>query len=208
MKCRLWFVAVLTLVILGLGAWVSPYAATANDGEIKGLAAGVPGGSIALSATGNPSAEFQISFGSPSLLFSVVISPTTQVEIEEGSFPITVSNGNTVEVEGSIDPATGKFLVERLKLEDFLELEIHAFIVDVPPSGTGGTLTLPMTPGSSPVSVPFSLVVSGQQFFMTLTPDTLVEGVPPLTLNDGDRVEFEAILRDGELKVQKIKEDN
>lgn len=209
MKQRLWLGTVFTLVVvLGLGGWVLPYVASAEDGKIKGLAAGLPVGGISLLASGNLSAEFQVGFGDPSILFPVVISSTTQVEVEEGSLPATLRNGDAVEVEGSIDP-TGKLLVDKLDLENFLELEINAFIVDIPPLGPGGTLNLPLAPGSPSVGVMFSLVVSGVQFPMVITAETQVEGITPtLALNDGDQVEFEAIVRGGEIRVIKIKEED
>jgi hypothetical protein len=196
----------LTLVVLGLGGWVDPYVASAEDGKIKGLAAGVPGGSISLLTSGNPSADFQVGFGDPAILFPVVISPTTQVEVEEGSFPATLSNGDAIEVEGRITPE-GKLQVSKLEMEDFLELEINAFIVDIPT--LDNTLTLPMAPGSPPVTVTFRLAVSSTIFPMVITPETQVEGsTPPLVLNEGEQVEFEAIFRDGEIRVIKIKDED
>lgn len=207
MKQRLWLGALLTLVVLGLGGWVLPYVASAEDGKIKGLAAGLPVGGITLSAAlGNSSAEFQVGFGDPAILFPVVISLTTQVEVGEGVFPATLSNGDAVEVEGSIDPATGKLQVSKLELENFLELEIKALIVAIPTPGN--TLTLPLAPGPS-VTVTFSLAVSGVQFPMVITSETRVdESTPSLVLNVDDQVEFEAIFRDGEIRVIKIKKED
>ncbi|MBI2882434.1 MAG: hypothetical protein HYY11_00765 [Candidatus Methylomirabilis oxyfera] len=204
MRQRLMFNGMLMLVVLGLGGFglLSPTGAIgAQDGKIKGLAAGVPGGSISLAATGNPTTEFQVTFGDPAISFPVVISPATQVKIEEGTLPATLRNGDAVEVEGSITPE-GKLLLDELELEDFLELEIDAIITSVP----GGALTLPLAPGSPAVFVQFSLVASGTTFSMVITPETEVEG-GALLLTAGTRVEFEAVLRDSEIRVIKIKSE-
>ncbi|MCZ7626654.1 MAG: DUF5666 domain-containing protein [Candidatus Methylomirabilis sp.] len=142
--------------------------------------------------------EFQVTFGSPSIAFPVILTSATLVEIDEGLLSATLSNGDAVEVKGSINP-DGKLLLDELKLEDFLEVEIDAFITSIP----GGTLALPLAPGSPAVSVQFALVVSGTTFSMTITPETQVkEG--PFLLTEGARVEFDALLRNGELQVHKI----
>jgi hypothetical protein len=70
-----------------------------------------------------------------------------------------------VEVKGSIN-AEGKLVVDELELENFLELEIDAFIVEIP----GDTLLLLLDPGSPSVTVQFSLAVSGTTFPMVITP--------------------------------------
>lgn len=210
MKQRLWVGSIVTLVVLGVGALVLPYGASAGDrdGKIKGLAAGVPGGSITVPLpAGAAPVEFQVTFGSPSISFPVILTSATDVDVEEG--PSILSNGDAVEVEGSIN-AAGKLLLDELDLENFLELEIDAF-VDVPPlgPGSGGTLTLPLAPGALSVTVLFSLVVSGATFPMVITPATQVEGTTStLVLNDGGRVEFEAIFRDGEIRVMKIEKED
>lgn len=129
----------------------------------------------------------------------MILTSATQVKLEEGALSATLSNGDAVEVEGSTN-AEGKLLLDELELEDFFEVEIDAIITSIP----GGTLALPLTPGSPSVFVQFSLVVSGTTFSMVITPDTQVEGGAPLLLNEGDRVEFEALLRNGELQVHKI----
>lgn len=211
MKQRVWVGSIVTLVVLWVGALVLPYGASAadRDGKIKGLAAGVPGGSITVPLpAGAAPVEFQVTFGSPSIAFPVILTSATDVDVEEG--PSILSNGDAVKVEGSIN-AAGKLLLDELELKDFLELEVDAF-VDVPPlgPGSGGTLTLPLAPGAPSVTVLFSLVVSsGATFPMVITPATQVEGTAStLVLNDGGRVEFEAIFRDGEIRVMKIEKED
>jgi hypothetical protein len=207
MQQRLWVGGIVMVVVLGVGGLVLPYGASAGerDGKIKGLAAGVPGGSITVPLPdGVAPVEFQVTFGSPSISFPVILTSATDVDVEEG--PSILSNGDAVEVEGSIN-AEGKLLLDELELEDFLELEIDGLIVDIPT--VDNTLTLPLAPGSPSVTVLFSLVVSGATFPMVITPATQVEGsTSTLVLNEGDRVEFEAVFRDGEIRVQKIEEED
>lgn len=194
---------VLMLAVLGLGGLGLLTPAGANggqDGKIKGVAAGLPpeGIIVPLSFGADP-VEFQATFGSPSIAFPVILTSATEVKIDEGLLSATLSNGDAVEVEGSINP-DGKLLLDELELEDFLELEIDAFIVDIPGDTT---LALPLAAGSPAVTVTFSLVVSGTQFPMVITPETKVEG-GPLLLTEGARVEFEALFRDDQIQVHKI----
>lgn len=204
MRSKQMLKAVSMLVVLGLGGLVLPYWAAAhgghdNDGKIKGVAAGLPPGGITVPlSVGSSPVEFQVTFGSPSIAFPVILTSATQVKLEEGALSATLSNGDAVEVEGSTN-TEGKLLLDELELEDFLELEIDAFIVDIP----GDTLSLPLAPGSPSVTVTFSLAVSTSLLPMVITPETQVEG-GTLLLTEGARVEFEALFRDGQIQVNKI----
>lgn len=161
MRQRLMLRGVVMLVVLGLGGLVLPYWAAAhgghdNDGKIKGVAAGLPAGGITVPlSVGSSPVEFQVTFGSPSIAFPVILTSATQVKLEEGALSATLSNGDAVEVEGSTN-AEGKLLLDELELEDFFEVEIDAIITSIP----GGTLALPLTRGphrsssSSPWSSP------------------------------------------------------
>lgn len=205
MRSKQMLKAVLMLVVLGLGGFMPPDWAAANggdDGKIKGIAAGVPGGSISLNATGNSTAEFQVTFGSPSIAFPVILTPTTEVKIDDAIFPATLSNGDAVEVEGALN-ADGKLVLDELELEDFLELEIDAFVIEIP----GDTLQLPLDPGDSPVTVQISLAASTSLLPIVITPETQANGGPFL-LTEGARVEFEALFRNGEIQVHKIELEN
>ena len=203
MRSKQMLKAVLMLVVLGLGGFALPYWAAAHpghgdDGKIKGIAAGVPGGSISLNATGNSTTEFQVTFGSPSIAFPVILTPTTVVRIDNGAFPATLSNGDAVEVEGVLN-AEVKLVLGKLELEDFLELEIDAFVVSIP----GNTLQLPLAPGSFPVTIQISLAGSTSLFPIVITTETQAEEGAFL-LTEGARVEFEALFRNGEIQVHKI----
>ena len=88
------------------------------------------------------------------------------------------------------------------------EMKLAGF-ADVPPSGAGGTLSLPLTPGATPVTVNLTFGVPSLSIPVEITHSTHVESETglPVTLTDGDRVTVEAIVVQGVLRASRLKVD-
>ena len=75
------------------------------------------------------------------------------------------------------------------------ELKIEG-LAGVPPTGLGGALTLPLAPGSAPVTLLVSLGEPAVLVAVQITPSTAIEAEAlPVTLVDGDRVTTRALFR-------------
>jgi len=77
-----------------------------------------------------------------------------------------------------------------------------AGFVDVPPDGAGGTLTLPLAQGASPVTIHVTFGVPGVSIPVEITRTTQIEfddGLP-VTIGDGDRIRVEVRFRDAGTK--------
>ena len=88
------------------------------------------------------------------------------------------------------------------------EMKLGGF-ADVLPSGAGGTLSLPLAPGATPVTINLTFGVPSLTIPVEITHSTHVESETglPVTLTDGDRVTVEAIVVQGVLRASKLKID-
>ncbi len=75
------------------------------------------------------------------------------------------------------------------------EVKLSGF-VDVPPAGPGGSLTLPLPEGASPVTVFLSIGIPTVVIPVIITPQTEIEAEEgsSVTIVDGDRLEIEAMV--------------
>ena len=81
-----------------------------------------------------------------------------------------------------------------------------AGFADVSPVGTGGTLTLPLPQGASPVTIHITFGVPSVSIPVEITRTTQIEfddGLP-VTLADGDRIRVEAVVNDGVIRAVKL----
>jgi hypothetical protein len=84
-----------------------------------------------------------------------------------------------------------------------------AGFVDVPPDGAGGTLTLPLAQGASPVTIHVTFGVPGVSIPVEITRTTQIEfddGLP-VTIGDGDRIRVEAVVNGGVIRAVKLEID-
>jgi len=88
------------------------------------------------------------------------------------------------------------------------EMRLAGF-ADVPPSGAGGTLSLPLAPGATPVTINLTFGVPSLTVPVEITHSTHVESETglPVALTDGDRVTVEAIVVQGVLRASRLKVD-
>ena len=84
-----------------------------------------------------------------------------------------------------------------------------AGLADVPPSGAGGTLSLPLAPGAAPVVINLTFGIPSLSIPVEITHSTHVESETglPVSLTDGDRVTVEAIVVQGVLRASRLKVD-
>jgi hypothetical protein len=85
-----------------------------------------------------------------------------------------------------------------------------AGLADALPAGPGGSLTLPLAPGSAAVTLIVSLGVPALPIPVEITAATVVESpLPvPVTVVDGDRVKVEVAQVQGVLRASKIEVEN
>ena len=88
------------------------------------------------------------------------------------------------------------------------EMQLAGF-ADVPPSGAGGTLSLPLAAGATPVTINLTFGVPSLTIPVEITHSTHVESETglPVALTDGDRVTVEAIVVQGVLRASRLKID-
>ena len=88
------------------------------------------------------------------------------------------------------------------------EMKLAGF-ADVPPSGAGGTLSLPLAVGATPVTINLTFGVPSLTIPVQITHSTRVESETglPVTLTDGDRVTVEAVVVQGVLRASELKID-
>ena len=88
------------------------------------------------------------------------------------------------------------------------EMKLAGF-ADVPPSGAGGTLSLPLAPGATPVTINLTFGVPSLTIPVEIAHSTHVESDTglPVTVTDGDRVTVEAIVVQGVLRASRLKVD-
>jgi hypothetical protein len=80
-----------------------------------------------------------------------------------------------------------------------------AGFVDVPPLGPGGTLTLPLAPGSPPMTIQIQLGAPALQVPVRITTSTAIEETgSPMTLTDGDRVKLDTVIMGGVIQVTRL----
>ena len=84
-------------------------------------------------------------------------------------------------------------------------LKVSGF-VDVSPLGPGGTLPLPLAPGTPPATIQVQFGIPAFQATIQITPSTTVESETgrPVTLTDGDRVKVEAVIENGVIRATKL----
>lgn len=84
-----------------------------------------------------------------------------------------------------------------------------AGFADVPPDGAGGTLTLPLPQGASPVTIHVTFGIPSVSIPVVITRTTQIEfddGLP-VTLADGDRIKVEAVVNNGVIRAVKLEID-
>ncbi len=86
------------------------------------------------------------------------------------------------------------------------EIKIAGF-VDVPPTGPGGTLTLPLAPGAPPVTILVQLGTPPQKISIQVTSSTAIESGLPVTLTDNDRVKIDAVIAGSVIQATKLELD-
>jgi hypothetical protein len=88
------------------------------------------------------------------------------------------------------------------------EMKLAGF-ADVPPSGAGGTLSLPLAAGATPVTINLTFGVPSLKVPVEITHSTHVESETglPVAVTDGDRVTVEAIVVQGVLRASRLKVD-
>lgn len=195
------------LLVLLLGVIMSPPRVWAggSDGELKGLVdvppLGVLGGGTLLLPLpfGAAPVTVDVLLGIPAVRVPVVISPATQIETEEGiAPPVPLTDGDRIEVDFKI--VGGNVIAEKLKVENFPEIEARGTVSEVP----GGSLPLPLPLGASPVTVTFTLGASGVSLPVVITDGTKVENGGGFVLVNGALVEIEAISLNGQITVTEI----
>ncbi len=105
----------------------------------------------------------------------------------------------------SVNPLAGLLLPSSGWVSEDTEIKLAGF-ADVPPAGAGGTLTLPLAPGSLPVTLIVTFGIPSVQVAVMITPATAIksESGPPVTLADGDRVKIEAAVVNGSLQAVEL----
>lgn len=85
------------------------------------------------------------------------------------------------------------------------ELKIAGF-VDVPPGGPGGTLSLPLGSGATPVTIQIQLGIPAVQVPVQITPSTVIQSETglPVTLADGDRIIVDAVIAGGVIQATQL----
>jgi hypothetical protein len=169
------------------------------QGFVDVLPAG-PGGSLTLPlAPGSSPVIVILSLGIPSVQLEVTITPSTQIEVEEGGLPVTLTDGNLVQLEAVV--GSGIIQVTKLEIEEFPEVDLRGTAQGLPPGG----VSLPLSPGST-IDFTLSLGVPGGDLPVRLTSDTQIEGGPFL-LTNGSAIEVEGVVRDFTIVITEIERD-
>jgi hypothetical protein len=184
--------------LAGLVLLLGAVSAAADDSDIrlKGFAV-VPGSSLSLPlADGAPPVVIDVTFGVPAVTIPVQITSSTQIKRKAGADSLLVADGDPVEIRAVV--AGDLLRATRLELEDFPELQLKGVVGGLPPAGVG----LPLAPGTT-VDIVLTLGTSDVEVPLRLTSTTKVS--EPRTLRNGDLVRPEAVIRDGNLVVTKLK---
>jgi uncharacterized protein DUF5666 len=194
---RLTVVAVaLVGLVLAAGAGLA-YAG--SDVKVAGLVDVLPvgpGGTLTLPlAPGAAPVFLQIGVGTPSVPVTVQITPATVIKAESG-LPVTITDGDRVKAE--VVAVGGVLRTLKLEVENFPEAEFIGMVTGL----TGGPVTLPLPAGQSR-SFLVSLSLSGADIPVTVTSATKVEQ-GPVTLSNGQTVQVETVLQNGQLLVTEI----
>jgi len=85
------------------------------------------------------------------------------------------------------------------------EMRLAGF-ADVPPTGSGGTLSLPLAPGSDPVTIHVTFGVPSLSIPVEISHSTHIDSDDglPVSLTDGDRIIVEAVVAHGVLKATRL----
>lgn len=185
----------------------TPVWAEKIHGKLRGVVGDLPGASLTLPlTTGEVTAKIFLGGPSgPSLQFT--ITPSTNVDAEDTKEKgpggtITLADGDWIEVKGKLQ--AGKIVATKIKLDN-PELEIFGAVGGLP----GGSLALPLSPGSDVHATLSVGGVGGPPLDILITPNTRVRGGMTLTLVDTDFIEVKAVLQhDGQLVAVKIGKEN
>jgi hypothetical protein len=188
----------LTLLLVLCNVFPSVASDDPGDIKVKGFAA-VPGTSLTLPlASGAPPVIIDVTFGIPAVTIPVQVTPSTKIAGKHGpGGTIVVADGDAVEIKASV---VGTVLrASRLKLQSFPELELVGAVEGLPAAG----ITLPLVAPATQNMV-VSLGASAVDVPVQLTSKTKLDD-PPLTLQNGDIVRVEAVVRGGVIVVTKLK---
>jgi hypothetical protein len=172
----------------------APGVADDSDIKLKGFAE-VPGSSLTLPLPdGAPPVIIDVTFGVPAVTIPVEITPSTKIKSKSGT--VLLADGDAVKIKAAV---VGSVLsASRLELEDFPELELTGVVEELPPAG----VDLPLAPGTT-LDLVVSLGTSGIDVPVVLTSSTKIKNAP--TLQNGDLVRVEAVVRGGVIVVTKLK---
>jgi Domain of unknown function (DUF5666) len=148
-----------------------------------------PGGTLTLPLPpGAAPVVVTVSFGVPAVTIPVTITSATQVEVEHALAPVTIADGDALEIEARLVGAV--FEATRVEVEDFPELELRGTVQGLPTEG----VSLPLGPGAT---VDFTLLLgaSGLTVPVRVTSGTRLED-GPFVLTNGALIEVEAVVRD------------
>jgi Domain of unknown function (DUF5666) len=194
---------------LGALALLSPAPARAESGssngngsnqsrseiKLKGFVAVAPpgpGGTLTLPLpAGAAPVVVTVSFGVPAVTVPVTITPATQVEVERALPPVTIADGDALEIEARLVGAV--FEATRVELEDFPELELRGTVQGLPAGG----VSLPLGP-SATLDFTLFLGASGLTVPIRVTSVTRLED-GPFVLTDGALIDVEAVIRDSRI---------
>ena len=191
------FVGTVTLLLAGMLLFWPSFAQGNGGSEIR-LAGfvDVPGASLTLPlAPGSPPVTVILSLGTPPISISFTITVETAVEVEDGGLPVTIVDGDRVEIRGQI--VGGTLFANEVEVQEFPEVKLI---------GTAGGLTspvmLPLT--GAPVNFTLNLGVTGlAPLPVQITSATQVEG-GAFTLSNGIPIEIEGVVQDALIRITEI----
>lgn len=189
---------VVTLVGLLLAGGVG-LASAGSDVKVAGIADVLPVGPVGTLtlplAPGAAPVFLQINVGTASVPVTVQITPATLVKAESG-LPVTITDGDRVKAE--VVAIGGVLRTLKLEVDNFPEAEFIGTVTGL----AGGPVTLPLPAGQSR-SFLVALSLSGASIPVTVTSATKVEH-GPVTLSNGQTVQVETVLQNGQLLVTEI----
>lgn len=188
---------VVSLLVLGPGL-----ARADEEVELQGIVDVLPqgpGGMLTLPLpAGSPNVTVLLEVGIPAVAIPFTITPSTGIDVEEGSSPVTLVDGDRVTLDAMI--VGGTLFAIDLEVNAFPELELRGTAGGLPASG----VALPLPQNSPPVDFTLDLGVAGVgPLPVRVTSDTQVEG-SAFTLKNGDPIEIEGLVRDFVIAITEI----
>lgn len=188
---------VVSLLVLGPGL-----ARADEEVELQGIVdvqPQGPGGMLTLPLpAGSPNVTVLLEVGIPAVAIPFTITPETEIDVEEGSSPVTLVDGDRVTLDALI--VGGTLFATDLEVNAFPELELRGTAGGLPASG----VALPLPQDSPPVDFTLDLGVAGVgPLPVRVTSDTQVED-SAFTLMNGEPIEIEGLVRDFVIVITEI----